>query len=386
MDREEREIDSPLTHSQLFTQVERSTLIPDGLRLQVQSITRPWHRSFSPSGLEAGIIGRAALLDPSSVREGAKSLTTLFNNGKVTAYFVPRCMEILNSFASASDDSRALINSDIEHDLLNYYCDGGGSSAEARLAIQLAETLDIPRPTHYFDLARDLMTSPGIVIVGAGFSYDSYAPLLKDMEGIACAALQTLGISDPHTLYRDNPEEAWKLLGAEWITFQGIMSNILAMKEPAQQHHILAELFHDGLIDHIVSFNWDDLIEKAYSSSFGSAIPVVSDDNSDSDHALWKLHGDINRSDERWVFPFEEGRVFDSLVVTAGASATRTMIVGYKETEPIVKDKLISVLADRGGVIRIGPELTSSPPDVFSDNAAYAMKQLAAGVEAAKSA
>ena len=111
---------------------------------------------------------------------------------------------------------------------------------------------------------------------------------------------------------------------------------------------------------------------------------MVVDETGSSDHALWKLHGDINRPEERWVFPFEEGRVFESLVPIAAASATRTIIIGYRESEPVVQDKLISVLANRGGVTRVGPEQTPSPPDAFNDNARLAMKQLAAGVEAAK--
>ena len=103
-------------------------------------------------------------------------------------------MRLLNDFGSSSDQLRELIHTDIDHEILRYYCDGGGTAGNTVHANVLAETLEVARPKHYQDLGRSILTTPGIVVIGAGFSYDSYSPLLDEMEGIACAALETLAV------------------------------------------------------------------------------------------------------------------------------------------------------------------------------------------------
>jgi hypothetical protein len=60
----------------------------------------------------------------------------------------------------------------------------------------------------------------------------------------------------------------------------------------------------------------------------------------------------------------------------------RTFILGYREQEETVTTKLIGPLAQRSGVTRIGPNLEVVPPDSLKDDAASAMKKLAASLEA----
>ena len=115
-------------------------------------------------------------------------------------------------------------------------------------------------------------------------------------------------------------------------------------------------------------------MEKAYLEKYGTEIPKVIEDRIPSDHALWKIHGDILAAEQRWVLPYEPGCVFDSLCSLVGDGVMPAVIIGYREQEPVVIEKLISVSENRGGVTRIQPDLPGAPPSVLNDNALIGMK------------
>lgn len=304
-----------------------------------------------------------------------------FNKGLIHTQFLERALRLLLRLSEAADILRAEIADSISKDLLDYYCLQGDS----RTAEQLAEELRIERPRHYFDIARNILASGSCVfVVGAGFSYDSYAPLLRETEGIACSTLYDLGIENPRELYKTDDRRAWQVIQRGWETFQQHMSAMLLPKEPASQHFVLAELFYEELVRHIVSFNWDDLIEKAYKDKFGEDIPKVTREEISSEHALWKLHGDVCHPTERWVLPYEEGRVFEALHAIVSRTTLPGIIVGYREQEPIVRTQLIEVMEQRGGLTRIRPDVEQNPPAYFRDNASMAMKKIRAGLETAR--
>ena len=146
----------------------------------------------------------------------------------------------------------------------------------------------------------------------------------------------------------------------------------------------MARLFKENSVRHIVSFNWDDLIEQAYTEQFGEEMSVVAEQESSSDHALWKLHGDVRIPEQRWVLPYEEGRVFDGLVSQLENEVLLAVIIGYREQEPVVSERLISPLQHRGSIVRIGPSQPNNPPLSFSDDATKALRKLDAGFKAAK--
>lgn len=79
--------------------------------------------------------------------------------------------------------------------------------------------------------------------------------LLREMDGIASATLDDLGIPNPRHLYQTDDKEAWRVLSKDWELFQRHVAHILAPKVPSEQHRILAELFHDGHVLYIVSLN-----------------------------------------------------------------------------------------------------------------------------------
>jgi hypothetical protein len=326
-----------------------------------------------------------AQTDPTALDSIVSIMTDYFNRGLISTTFIPRTVDCLISLAKISEYLRAKIATAISGEVLDFHC---SDYAEPRLrgyTQELLKVLKVERPKHYFDLCRKILTSNGsIFIIGAGFSYHSYTPLLIEMEGIACSTLYDLGVDNPRHLYKANEQKAWEVIAGGWQTFQKHVAFTLLPKEPSDQHIILAELFQAAHITHIVSFNWDDLIEKAYKNLYNADIPKITKEDTESDHALWKLHGDIANPGERWVLPFEEGKVFHALQQIISKTTIPTISIGYREQERVVRERLLSVLENRGGITRIRPDLSNNPPKTFEDNSLMAMKKIKDAMEAAK--
>lgn len=342
-----------------------------------------WSGGFFPLGEDLAFLENAANTDPLALKPIVDVVVKQVNRGVIQPGFIYACLRFLGSLANIAESLRAEINSSISRDLVDYYC---SQNDTRQIAESLAETLRVERPRHYYDLSRNILIAGGCVfIIGAGVSYDSYAPLFREMEGIACSTLYDLGVENPRDMYESDEKKAWRLVADGWHTFQQHVHSMLIGKEPSDQHFILAELFHDGIVKHIVSLNWDDLIEKAYRIKYGNEIPIVASEGNPLDHALWKLHGDIRSPEERWVLPYEEGRVFKSLADLLRTLDLPTIVIGYKEQEQIVRDQVISVLEQRGGLTRIRPDIDHDPKRSFRDNAANALKKLKAGLAVARS-
>lgn len=341
-------------------------------------------QGFVPLGDQYTLLMRAANADPTALDPVVSVLVQRLNNGLLDAGDERPVINWLNDFAKISEHLRAKIASTISKDVLDFH---GSDYAEPNLrttAQKLSETLMVEHSRHYFDLCRNIVTSNGsIFMIGAGFSYDSYAPLLREMKGIACSTLYDLGVKDPRTLYQTNEREAWEIISGGWQIFQKHVAFMLSPKEPSDQHVILAGLFHTGHITHIVSFNWDDLVEKVFRDLYNEDIPMVTGEGVTSSHALWKLHGDIAKPEERWVLPFEEGRVFQALQQIVLQTTVPAIAIGYREQEVVVREKLLNVLKNRGGITRIRPDLSNNPPETFADNSLMAMKKIKDGIESA---
>lgn len=340
---------------------------------------------FRPLGDEHQLLMQAASADPTALDPVVTILVTQFNNGLIRAGNELGLINWLNGFAKISEHLRAKIAATVSNEVLDFHGSDFAEQGLRNAARALSETLMVERPRHYFDLCRKILTSNGsIFIIGAGFSYDSYTPLLREMEGIACSTLYDLGVKDPRDLYHADEYKAWEQISRGWQIFQKHVAFTLLPKEPSEQHLKLAELFHDEHIKHIVSFNWDDLVEKAYEKLYDTDIPKITKEDDKSEHALWKLHGDIDSPEERWVLPFEKGVVFQGLRQIVLKTTLPAIVIGYREQEEVVRDKLLDVLENRGGVTRIRTDLTDNPPETFADNALMAMKKIKIGIETAK--
>jgi len=141
-----------------------------------------------------------------------------------------------------------------------------------------------------------------------------------------------------------------------------MFSGWCARAHPAPQHKIVAKMLHDNQISHLISFNWDDLIERAYMAEFGNTPSKVVNDSSIPERpSLWKLHGDVTNLSSDWVFPHDQGRIFSSLIESLALTTVKNcpqfaLIVGYSEWEEIVRDQLIRWLEKNiPTVLRIRP-------------------------------
>jgi len=231
---------------------------------------------------------------------------------------------------------------------------------------RLLEILQLPLSAsdkYYRDLARTVVTlkQPLILIVGAGFSYDAM-PITSELQPLLLSLLRQVDILSPTEMISENDEQVWKIAKEHQDRFKQMFAGWSAKMSPAPQHRIAARMLHDGQVTHLISLNWDDLIERAYFDQFGEKIPKVTEDGiSPAEPSLWKLHGDVDTISSYWIFPYERGRVFGSLMESLKARTVNrrpqyALIVGYSEWEEEVRQRLIQWLQDNiATVIRIRP-------------------------------
>jgi hypothetical protein len=215
------------------------------------------------------------------------------------------------------------------------------------------------------NLVRSIITleRPIILVIGAGFSYDTM-PITSELHPLLVSILRENGISTPTKMIQKHEEEAWKIVNKNETLFKNRFVGWCARSKIAPQHEILAEMFHEGKVSHIISFNWDDLIERAYRKKYLKSMKKINtDDITSNEPSLWKLHGDVENTSLKWVFPFEQGRIFNNLLLSLekciiNDSPEYALIVGYSEWEKIVREQLINWLEDHiPNVLRIRPQI-----------------------------
>jgi hypothetical protein len=117
----------------------------------------------------------------------------------------------------------------------------------------------------------------------------------------------------------------------------------------------LAQLIHEGYIAHVISLNWDTLLEVAFQKLYGIDVNAQG-------QKLWKPHGDCLRAEEPWILPHEPGFIPDELadrMVALTSERPRTLlIVGYSERDDAVLERLLRPLGSRWRVFRISPNAT----------------------------
>ena len=123
---------------------------------------------------------------------------------------------------------------------------------------------------------------------------------------------------------------------------------------PAPAHDAISELVHRGYCELVVSLNWDTGLEESHRRLYGHPLAVGGQ--------YAKPHGNASEPDGKWVLPFERGQLPEGLLarVTSMASQRpRTLLIaGYSESDEHVVTQLISPLAERWDVVRIGPRTT----------------------------
>jgi hypothetical protein len=220
-------------------------------------------------------------------------------------------------------------------------------------------------------IAAALHTGGAVVVVGAGFSHPAGMPLVAELPPLVWHALDIDSAARTMVAGRLNrPDATSKILvgnnpGALAVAFDALRAhtrarqafqNAFAARDAAANvqfpaHDALAQLFHRGIAELVVSYNWDTLFERCYARRYGRRPPL--------DDVFWKPHGDAARPDLEWILPGDPGRVPKPLIEKVTALAEERprvlVIIGYSEADERVVELLTRPLSSRWLVCRIGP-------------------------------
>lgn len=124
---------------------------------------------------------------------------------------------------------------------------------------------------------------------------------------------------------------------------------------PSPAHESLARLVHAGVVECVISLNWDTAFEEAYRRLYGVPVP---------EGVLFKPHGDAADVEAAWTFPHEPGyvplQVLTVIRRLAAGHARVLLIVGYSERDQVVVEQLVQPLDQSWRTIRVGPSATGT--------------------------
>jgi len=178
-----------------------------------------------------------------------------------------------------------------------------------------------------------------VFITGAGLSFESGMPLHKVLDQL----LRFCEAKDYSELRNDEKK---------CLKFKHEFARRCCGTDPSISHELIAG--NCGVyIREVICMNWDNLIEQA-ARKLNKEIPKVNEEGAVcAGTHLWKFHGDVEnvkknniRGNGGWVFPDEQGYVFDCFLRYLEESKLKEemftlVIVGYNEQEKDVYEKVI---------------------------------------------
>ena len=249
-------------------------------------------------------------------------------------------------------------------------------SKEAR---QMLEVVSIDELKHkrksYEELVRLMDTWGAIFVVGAGFSSASNVPLTEELMPAVLKSLEVANIKNPKMHYQKDKLGCWEIIKKKsraLTHFKRLFTEMNDEKLPNSAHRALVRLFgrereesYRGV--HIVYMNWDDLLERAYTIEYGIGLRylkfhqlVITKEGITSNHAIWKMQGDVNDPKSEWILPHEKGVVFKSFLNSVSGKPFVSVIIGYSEGDEEIVRKLIGRLDKSSIVFRISPDLQTN--------------------------
>ncbi len=223
----------------------------------------------------------------------------------------------------------------------------------------------ILRQTDKFEKARHrIEVEKAIFVIGAGFSFESGAPMESDLDDI----LRFVGVSNYTELRRDL---------TKCLQFKENFKKLVDKHEPGISHRLIASNFPSKVTE-IICLNWDNFIERAFTVLGRSPCKINKESNVEERNHLWKFHGDVEEFDATnlagklgWVFPDEGGFVFTCFKDYLGSSGLSSelfsiFIVGYAERDEQVK-MMINELerVHPRPTYRTGMEIVESKDDFY---------------------
>jgi hypothetical protein len=210
-----------------------------------------------------------------------------------------------------------------------------------------------------------------VAVVGAGLSIASRFPLTKGLTSLLWEALDSdpaarsavaskVGRTDaPAKLLVGDDWDAVQVAWAEVATSpdarrrfqtQFVALDTERSQRPSPAHEGLTRLIHAGVVECVVSLNWDTALERAYRRLYGTSLP---------EGVLFKPHGDAASPNSPWTLPHEPGlvpvAVAGQVTQLASEHARTLLVIGYSESDRIVVDELIRPLDTSWRTIRVGP-------------------------------
>ncbi|MHA7295226.1 hypothetical protein [Arthrobacter sp. HLT1-21] len=210
-----------------------------------------------------------------------------------------------------------------------------------------------------------------IAVVGAGLSIDSRFPLTGGLNTLlwdaldsdpAARAMVAASLGRPDAPSKGLVGDSWNDVLVAWeavpesafarLRFQRQFSVLDSERapRPSPAHEALARLVHAGVVECVVSLNWDTALEHAYSRLYGVPVP---------EGVLFKPHGDAAHPESDWTLPHEPGRVppqVSEVVQRLAAGHARTLLmVGYSERDQVVVERLVQPLDESWRTVRVGP-------------------------------
>lgn len=241
---------------------------------------------------------------------------------------------------------------------------------------------------------RRRLTLGAVAVVGAGMSVAARFPMTSGLTSMLWDALD----HDPETRSRLSsalklPDtnakslvgddyvrqlQAWEFIGTSPRALTRFQSQFAALDShrsahPSKAHEALAELVHAGIVECVISLNWDTALESTYQRLYGTALPK---------EILFKPHGDAADCRHPWTLPHEDGSVTPALRTRIAElvddHARTLLVIGYSESDQVIVDELIAPLDQGWRVSRIGPQVTGR--DDIAATADDAMPRLADGI------
>ena len=212
--------------------------------------------------------------------------------------------------------------------------------------------------------------------MGAGLSISSRFPATRGLTSLLWDALDSdlparkclanmLGREDAEAkvLVGDawaEVQQAWAAVASSSIARDRFQSQFTELDEqrssqPSVAHESLARLIHAGVIEGVVSLNWDTALEDAYERLYGTSVPAG---------VLLKPHGNAARPGDVWTFPHEPGVVSPDVSMMINkfreSHARILLVVGYSESDEAIVEGLVRPLDQSWRTIRIGPHATGA--------------------------
>lgn len=220
------------------------------------------------------------------------------------------------------------------------------------------------------DLIASLKVYNGVLIMGAGASLKAGMPLYEQFPMLIWRIVDNHPeIKEDFSVHADI--RARDIIGNDtdrlMKTFKYISKYpdaIKSFKEQFKQltskhhkrvsevHENICRLIHSGYIKLVISLNWDDLLEVAWTKLYGTEI-------NGEFIQLIKPHGDVKDLSTKWILPHQTGYVsqknHEQINDVLGDEIYNYLILGYSESDQTIVDEVINPQENQNLFFRISP-------------------------------